>query len=50
MILNGQLVCDRCQKEITRLATEPQPDWAPMHNLCSACFAAVKATSVRRPD
>jgi hypothetical protein len=38
VIQDGQLVCDGCQKPITRITSAADPDWARMHNLCSACF------------
>jgi predicted amidophosphoribosyltransferase len=42
MIREGRLVCDACQKPITRIAEVPADGWPKMHNLCSSCFADVK--------
>ncbi|HTW77043.1 MAG TPA: hypothetical protein VMG14_04675 [Thermoplasmata archaeon] len=49
MLQNGQLVCDACQRPITRITEVPAEGWERMHNLCSACFAAAKTKSVPRP-
>lgn len=44
-----QLICDQCQKVITRITTAPGEGWAAsMHNLCSECFQALWATSISR--
>jgi predicted amidophosphoribosyltransferase len=48
MIKDGQLVCDNCQKPITRITDVPAEGWEKMHNLCSDCFAALRAKSVQR--
>ncbi len=49
MIRDGQLVCDSCQTVITRITSTPEGDWEKMHNLCSACFDKLWATSIARP-
>lgn len=46
MIRDGQLVCDSCQKTITRISSTPGEGWEMMHNLCSACFLALWQTSI----
>ncbi|HTT72594.1 MAG TPA: hypothetical protein VMG99_00370 [Thermoplasmata archaeon] len=43
---DGAMVCDSCQKVITRITTVPDEGWPRMHNLCSACFDALRATSI----
>jgi hypothetical protein len=48
MIKDGQLVCDNCQKPITRITDVPAEGWERMHNLCSACFTALWAKSIQR--
>jgi hypothetical protein len=48
MIRDGQLVCDSCQKVISRITEVPAEGWAKMHNLCSECFLALGMTSVSR--
>jgi hypothetical protein len=48
MIKDGQLVCDSCQKPITRITDVPAEGWDRMHNLCSDCFTALRAKSIRR--
>jgi hypothetical protein len=46
MIRDGQLVCDGCQKVITRISDVPAEGWDTMHNLCSACFLALWKQSI----
>jgi hypothetical protein len=48
MIKDGQLVCDRCGKAITRITDVPAEGWEKMHNLCSTCFTEVGRTAVPR--
>jgi hypothetical protein len=48
MIQDGRLVCDSCQTVITRISDVPADGWEKMHNLCSACFAALRQKSVQR--
>ncbi|HYA57017.1 MAG TPA: hypothetical protein VEH57_00905 [Thermoplasmata archaeon] len=48
MIRDGQIVCDRCQKTITRVTSVPAEGWERMHNLCSECFHAVWQQSIPR--
>ncbi len=48
MLKDGQLVCDSCQKVISRITDTPAEGWEKMHNLCSACFTALEAQSVAR--
>ena len=48
MLRDGQLVCDTCQKVISRVPSAPAEGWENMHNLCSACFLALEKQSVSR--
>ncbi|MGI0129715.1 MAG: hypothetical protein ACREDE_05955 [Thermoplasmata archaeon] len=48
MIRDGQLVCDACQKVISRITDVPAEGWEKMHNLCSGCFLELGKTSVSR--
>ncbi len=48
MLKDGQLICDRCQKPISRITGAPAEGWERMHNLCSACFLEVWKESVPR--
>jgi predicted amidophosphoribosyltransferase len=48
MIRDGQMVCDACQKPITRISAAPDGGWPKMHNLCSACFLDLKKQAVSR--
>ena len=50
MIRDGQLVCDSCQKVITRITDVPAEGWDKMHNLCSACFVSLSRQSIPRPS
>ncbi len=49
MLQNDQLICDSCQKLITHITAAPSEGWERMHNLCSSCYAALKAKAVARP-
>ena len=49
MIRDGKLFCDSCQTVITRAPSAPEGDWQKMHNLCTACFDRLWATSIARP-
>jgi len=49
MIRDGTMVCDVCQKSITRITDIPAVGWPKMHNLCSACFASLKTQAIPRP-
>jgi hypothetical protein len=48
MIKDGHLVCDSCQKTITRITDVPAEGWERMHNVCSACFTELRAKSIQR--
>ena len=48
MIRDGQLVCDGCQKVISRITDSPAGGWEKMHNLCSECFVALEKKSISR--
>ena len=48
MLRDGQIVCDTCQKVISRITEAPAEGWEKMHNLCSACFATLVQQSVSR--
>lgn len=48
MIRDGQILCDSCQKVISRITEVPPTGWEKMHNLCSACFRELGKTSVSR--
>ncbi len=48
MLKDGQLVCDTCRKVITRLTVAPEDGWPQLHNLCSACYAALKQKALPR--
>ena len=49
MFRDGQMVCDVCQKSITRVTEAPAEGWPKMHNLCSGCFADLKKQAIPRP-
>ncbi len=48
MLENGQIKCDTCQSVITRVTDVPAEGWPQLHNLCSACYANLKAKSLPR--
>ncbi len=48
MIREGPMVCDACQKPITRVTEVPTEGWPKMHNLCSTCFAGLKTQAIPR--
>jgi hypothetical protein len=48
MLRDGQLLCDSCQKVISRGPEAPPTGWESMHNLCSDCFRALEKESVSR--
>jgi len=48
VIKDQHLVCDSCQKTITRLTTVPEEGWAQMHNLCSDCFRTLGQQAIAR--
>ncbi len=48
MLQDGKLVCDACHNVITRVTDVPAEGWPDLHNLCSACYADVKAKSLPR--
>ncbi|HXW67665.1 MAG TPA: hypothetical protein VEL82_07320 [Thermoplasmata archaeon] len=48
MIRDGKLVCDQCGTPISRITDVPAEGWERLHNLCSACFAQLRSTSVQR--
>jgi hypothetical protein len=47
MIRDGRIVCDGCQKTITKITQVPE-GWPQLHNLCSTCFDAVWKTALQR--
>jgi len=48
MLRDQEMVCDRCQKVITRVTNAPAEGWKQMHNLCSDCFLEVWKKSPAR--
>jgi hypothetical protein len=48
MIRDGRLVCDGCQKPITRITDVPAEGWPQMHNLCTTCFDDLRKRAVPR--
>lgn len=46
MIEDRRMVCDGCQKIITRILSVPPEGWPKMHNLCSACFIDLSKRSI----
>jgi hypothetical protein len=46
MIRDGQIICDTCQKPISRTTSVLEGDGARMHNVCSECFAILKQRSI----
>ncbi len=46
MIRDGTLVCDGCQKTISRITHIPEEGWPNLRNLCSACFAELWKKSI----
>lgn len=48
MIQEGTIVCDACQKAISRITRVPDEGWPQMHNLCSACFDSLWKTALQR--
>ena len=48
MIHDGQMVCDACQKPISKISEVPAEGWPQMHNLCSSCFAQLKQQAIPR--
>ena len=48
MFKDGQVVCDACNKPITRVTEAPAEGWPDLHSLCSACFDQLKGTSLPR--
>jgi len=48
MLRDGQIVCDSCQKAITRVTESPPEGWPQMHNVCSACFGSLQKQAVSR--
>jgi predicted amidophosphoribosyltransferase len=49
MLRDNQMVCDVCQKPITRVTQIPAEGWPKMHNLCSTCFSELKRQAIPRP-
>jgi hypothetical protein len=45
MLKEDKIVCDQCGAVITRVTGAPAEGWPKLHNLCSACFAALGAKS-----
>lgn len=48
MIRGGQMVCDSCQKPISRVTRLPDDGWPKLHALCSACFAHLRTQAIPR--
>ncbi|MGD0249874.1 MAG: prepilin peptidase [Thermoplasmata archaeon] len=48
VIREGRIVCDSCTSVITRMTEVPAEGWPQLHNLCSACFAKIRAQAVAR--
>ncbi len=48
MLKDGRMVCDACEKPITRYTEVPPDGWPSLHNLCSPCFDALRARSLPR--
>jgi hypothetical protein len=48
MIRDDQMVCDVCQKPISRVTEVPDESWRTMHNLCSTCFAQLRTQAIPR--
>jgi len=48
MLRDGQILCDACQKPITRMTQAPAEGWPQMHNVCSSCFAELQKQAVPR--
>lgn len=48
MIRDGAIVCDSCQKPITKVTHVPDEGWPQMHNLCTPCFEALWKTALQR--
>jgi hypothetical protein len=46
VIRDGQVVCDGCQKVISRITDVPPEGWDRMHNLCSSCFDGLWKQSI----
>jgi len=48
VIRDGTIVCDSCQKPITKITQVPADGWPQMHNVCSACFDTLWKTGLQR--
>jgi hypothetical protein len=48
MLRDGTLVCDGCQKTISRITHAPPDGWPALRNLCSTCFAELRKQSIPR--
>ena len=48
MIRDQSIVCDRCQKSISRITQVPAEGWPQMHNLCSSCFDELWKLGIQR--
>jgi hypothetical protein len=48
MIRDGRLMCDVCQKPISRITDVPPEGWPQMHNLCGTCFDDLRKRAVPR--
>jgi hypothetical protein len=48
MIRDGQMLCDLCQKPISRVTDLPAEGWPKMHTVCSECFARLRTQAVPR--
>ncbi|MCI4364810.1 MAG: hypothetical protein L3K10_01920 [Thermoplasmata archaeon] len=46
MIRDGQIICDSCQKPISRTTAELESGGTKMHNVCSDCFSTLKKRSI----
>jgi hypothetical protein len=48
MLREGSLVCDGCQKTISRLTYAPPDGWPHLRNLCGSCFTELWKQSIPR--
>ncbi len=48
MLKDDAMICDGCQKKITRVTSAPPEGWPHMHNLCSSCFVELGKRSIPR--
>ncbi len=48
MIREGNIVCNGCEKVISRVSNVPADGWPRLRNLCPACFQALWKRSIPR--